>query len=148
MLAQCVWGSGYIPNTTENNNLINTHRCPCMCVHIHVSWDNNLEFSDIIICTCGYMFLHVYMCRCTCEWGYQNPFLRCHLSLFSKQNISLAWSSLFRVDWLASKPQGSSRLYLPSTGITSAYHHAWLFFAWDIELEPRSSCLQDKDLTH
>lgn len=47
---------------------------------------------------------------------------------FLRQSLSLAWSLPSRLGWLASKPQGSTCLCLPSSGITSTHHcRFWRF---------------------
>lgn len=39
------------------------------------------------------------------------------------------------LSWLASEPQGPSRLYLSSADITSTYHHAQGFFSVGLGIE-------------
>lgn len=48
---------------------------------------------------------------------------------FWRQNLSLAWSSFTKLDWLAKE----SRLPPLQTGITPVFHHAWHFLCvfWD-----------------
>ena len=44
-----------------------------------------------------------------------------HLSLFSETDLSLAWNFVRLSVWLATEPQGSVYLHLPSVGITGTY---------------------------
>lgn len=48
-----------------------------------------------------------------------------------EKGLSMVWSSAIRLNWLLRKPQGSTRHYLPSPGIISMHHHAWLLI-WSL----------------
>ena len=109
------------PIAQKKHKLTHTHRCTCVCVQIQVSWDRSLLYVYVYACFCMFPCAGAHVCEGTLRYP-QVP-----LSLFPRQSISLTWNSLFRVDWLATEPQGSSWLYLPSTGVTRAHHHAWFF---------------------
>lgn len=62
---------------------------------------------------------------------------------FSQWNLG---SSIW-LGWLASQPQWSSILHLPSTGIRNIYHHFQLFI-WILRIQFRSLCLQGNYFTN
>lgn len=43
------------------------------------------------------------------------------------------WRGPSKLSWLVSKPQQSTCLWLSTAGITSLYHHIWLFFFYAIK---------------
>lgn len=51
-----------------------------------------------------------------------------HPPYFWRQGLLVAWNLPIKLDWVASEPQGSTRLHLPSIGNASTYCCAWLFF--------------------
>lgn len=63
-----------------------------------------------------------------------------------KQNLSEAWNSSRRLNWLSCRPQRSC-FYLANSGFTSTCHYSLLFFSslmWFLRIELRSSRLQGK----
>lgn len=102
--------------------------CACVCV-----WCS---------CVCVRMWVNTCVWKCVEFMQKSEVNLRCH-SYLSFWDRVLHWDLgliAWRLRWLTSKPQGSSRLYLPRAGITSESHHAW-FFMWILRLEPRFSGL-------
>lgn len=64
---------------------------------------------------------------CLCKWR-SKVSTRYLLQLHSILIKVFCWTSSSLIDWLASKPQGSSCLHLPKTWIVNL--HAWLFLMW------------------
>jgi hypothetical protein len=78
----------------------------------------------VCVCVC---VSHAVLCIFIFDCAESRENLR-HLpqepSSSSEMDLSLAQISLTRLDWLASKPQGSSNLCLLSTGLAGACHPA------------------------
>lgn len=64
---------------------------------------------------------------CICLWPSEDNFGDILRKPSLWKGFSLSWNLPTRLVGLASKPQGPSRLFLPSTGIMSMCHHAWHF---------------------
>ena len=60
------------------------------------------------------------LCMCLCE--ILSAFLRCCPPCFWRQGLSLTWSSLHRLSWLTSEPQGPTCLLLCRTRIAHMTH--------------------------
>lgn len=72
----------------------------------------------------------------------QGSVLRSWSCCVVRQSLAGTWDSLIRLDWLASKAQGSLVSTHPSiTGITNAHRHTWLFM-WILGITLRSTCWQ------
>lgn len=68
----------------------------------------------------------IWVCMCTLMEARGQPQM---LALRSCSHFwRLSWNSLRRLDWLASESQASFCIHFPSTGVTSACQHEWLFF--------------------
>lgn len=75
-----------------------------------------------------YACLYIYVHMCIEVRG--EPwviFLRSHLHCFLMHGLSLTWTSLIRLGWLASKHWGSTCICLLSTRITHPSHYTRLF---------------------
>lgn len=81
-------------------------------------------FKYSFVCALCTYTVHVFVCvvaTCAHAYGGQRTTLgvvlqEC-LQSFLSQSLSLAWSLQSRLGWLASKPRGSTCLYLLNTGI-------------------------------
>lgn len=87
------------------------------------------------VCVC----MHTHVCVCTQMYvenrsQTQVLFLKHYPLCFWRKSLSLVGRLRIRIDWLASEPQVSAYPHLPSLGIISLYHHAWLYSVPGIEL--------------
>lgn len=74
------------------------------------------------------MLVHMGSCACGDQRSTAGVFL-CHPPSCSlRQGLSLVCNSSSRLGWLFSKPQGSTFLCLPSTGIITARYHTGHFY--------------------
>lgn len=91
----------------------------------------SLIFVDIRACLCTYEWVGAHACSWVCMWRPKKKTLGaisqslCIL-LFWKQGLLLVWGSPIRLGWLAIETQGTTCLYLSSSGISSEYQCARL----------------------
>lgn len=88
------------------------------------------------VCLCA-LYVCIEVCECLCvHYMYAGAF--CVYARGNQKLINLrccssgatyhwTWSLLIRLDWLGSKPQGSSCLCLPRLLSTGIHLHTWLF---------------------
>lgn len=90
-------------------------------------YNRGLRFHYLLIFLCVYVYTYmlcVWGCTCVCEHWCGCEKMTCVIVCILKQGLSLAWSLLSRLGWLASEPQGSACPCFPSTGIASIPHDA------------------------
>ena len=97
----------------------------------------------------SHVYTCVHVCVCAFMWGAEIDYrylLLISPSVFDKGSFYWIWCLIS--DWLASQPQGSTCLYLCSTGITGLCFHVgfWGERNWGCEL--KRSYLCSKELTH
>lgn len=80
---------------------------------------------------------------CTCEFRGLEETSGVILKKIMRLGLSLTYSSLIRLEWMARIPQGSSWSFLLSAGITHVHHHARHFYM-NSGIQHGSSCSQGK----
>lgn len=116
------------------------------------SW---ISYFSFIRCVC--IRARTYMCLWVCVHMLCRHVCMCvNLNMKARRQSSpyvyiwdrtshWTWSSLIRLDWLSSKPQGSVCLCLPRAGAASV--PLWPVFMWVLKIKLRSLCSPGKHFT-
>lgn len=103
-----------------------------LCVHMYACMcrlESNLKCCPsrgVYVCVFMYVWVYVHMCTCMCRledslrWCLSEHCVS-SLSIF-RPGLSLVWSFLRGLGWLAIEPQGSISLCLPTSGAEHSCH--------------------------